>query len=70
MSNNATLTGKIKFWSGEKGFGFIKEDVTEKEYFVHISGVNGSEIPNNDDEVTFEIFEGKKGPAANNVTLL
>ena len=62
------LTGKVKFFS-EKGFGFIKENGTENEYFVHISGVNEDTL-NENDEVTFELVEGKKGLNAVNVTLV
>jgi CspA family cold shock protein len=70
MSNTNTLTGKIKFWNSAKGFGFLTEDQSGKEYFSHITNVNGNEIPNENDEVTFEISEGKRGPAAVNITLL
>lgn len=63
------MTGKVKFFNETKGFGFIKENDSEKEYFVHISGVNESTL-NEDDEVTFELVEGKKGLNAVNVTLV
>ena len=45
-------TGTVKFFNNSKGYGFIKEDETDKEYFVHISGVI-DEISEND-KVTFE----------------
>jgi CspA family cold shock protein len=61
--------GKVKFFNETKGFGFIKENGTEKEHFVHISGVNESTL-NEDDEVTFDLVEGKKGLNAVNVTLV
>ena len=51
--------GIVKFFNSTKGFGFIKEDGTNKEYFVHVSGLV-DEIREND-EVTFELQEGKKG---------
>jgi CspA family cold shock protein len=54
-------TGKVKFYNEEKGFGFITED-GGKDIFVHASGLV-DEIREND-EVTFEITEGKKGPNA------
>ncbi len=60
-------TGKVKFFNESKGFGFIKEDGSSKEYFVHISGLV-DEIREND-EVTFDLKEGKKGLNAINVKL-
>lgn len=62
-------TGKVKFFNETKGFGFIKEDETGEEHFVHISGVNGDTL-NQDDEVEFELAEGRKGLNAVNVTLV
>lgn len=60
-------TGTVKFFNETKGFGFIKEDETGKEYFVHVTGLNGKIKEN--DEVTFDIQEGKKGLNAVNVKL-
>ena len=62
-------TGKVKFFNETKGFGFIRENDSEVEHFVHISGVNESTL-NENDEVTFELVEGKKGLNAVNVTLV
>ncbi|GGK68494.1 cold-shock protein [Rufibacter glacialis] len=59
--------GKVKFFNSEKGFGFIKDDNSNQEYFVHVSGLV-DEIREND-EVTFELKEGKKGLNAVNVRL-
>lgn len=58
-------TGKVKFFNESKGFGFIVDSDSGKEYFVHISGLI-DEIREND-EVTFELKEGKKGLNAINV---
>ena len=69
MKNAGTLTGKVKFFNEIKGFGFIKENDSEKEHFVHISGINEQTLKE-DDEVTFELAEGKKGLNAVNVTLV
>lgn len=69
MSNTKTLTGKVKFFNETKGFGFIKEDDSENEYFVHVSGVNGKTLNENDD-VEFELTEGKKGLNAVNVSII
>ena len=59
--------GTVKFFNESKGYGFIKDLETEKEYFVHVSGLI-DEI-NENDEVTFELQEGKKGLNAVNVKL-
>lgn len=60
--------GKVKFFNKTKGFGFIKEADTDKEYFVHVSGLI-DEIQD-EDEVKFELKEGRKGMNAVNVELL
>jgi CspA family cold shock protein len=59
--------GTVKFFNDSKGFGFIKEEGTNKEYFVHVSGLN-DEIREND-VVTFDLQDGKKGLNAVNVKL-
>lgn len=59
--------GTVKFFNATKGFGFIKEDGTDKEYFVHVSGLI-DEISEND-QVTFDLKEGRKGLNAVNVKL-
>jgi CspA family cold shock protein len=61
-------TGTVKFFNESKGFGFIKEDDTNKEHFVHISGLI-DEI-REDDKVEFELQEGKKGLNAVNVKVI
>lgn len=61
--------GKVKFFNETKGFGFIKENGSEKEHFVHISGVNETTLKEND-EVEFELVEGKKGMNAVNVSIV
>lgn len=60
-------TGKVKFFNDSKGFGFIKDDNSEKEYFVHVSGL--VDEVREGDEVTFELQEGRKGLNAVNVKL-
>ena len=60
-------TGTVKFFNNTKGYGFIKEDESGKEYFVHVSGLI-DEI-NENDKVTFDLEEGKKGLNAVNVKL-
>jgi CspA family cold shock protein len=60
-------TGVVKFFNNNKGFGFIVDDGTGKEIFVHVTGVQ-EEIREND-RVTYDIEEGKKGPNAVRVRL-
>lgn len=60
-------TGKVKFFNESKGFGFITDDETGKEYFVHASGL--VDQIREDDEVTYELAEGKKGLNAVSVKL-
>jgi CspA family cold shock protein len=59
--------GTVKFFNETKGFGFIIEEDSRKEYFVHVSGLV-DKIKEND-EVNFEIEEGRKGLNAVNVKL-
>jgi CspA family cold shock protein len=59
-------TGIIKFFNESKGYGFVLEDGTQKEYFVHVSGLKGPVTK--DDKVSFEVTEGKKGLNAVGVT--
>jgi len=62
-------TGKVKFFNETKGFGFIIEDETDKEFFVHITEVNGDNL-NEDDKVEFEIAESDKGLNAVEVNVI
>lgn len=59
--------GTVKFFNAEKGFGFIKHDDSNKETFVHVSGLL-SDIKEGD-KVEFDLQEGKKGMNAVNVKL-
>ncbi|MFY0651745.1 MAG: cold shock domain-containing protein [Cyclobacteriaceae bacterium] len=60
--------GTVKFFNDSKGFGFIKEEESEKEHFVHVSGLV-DEVQEGD-SVEFELTEGRKGLNAVNVKLL
>lgn len=55
-------TGVVKFFNESKGFGFIKEDNTNREIFVHVSGLKDKVRQN--DKVTFNVVDGKKGQNA------
>jgi CspA family cold shock protein len=58
-------TGKVKFFNERKGFGFIIEDETNEEFFVHVSGL--IDKINENDQVSFEIIEDQRGKKAINV---
>ncbi|MBK7028588.1 MAG: cold shock domain-containing protein [Bacteroidales bacterium] len=60
--------GTVKFFNNSKGFGFIKDDSNDKEYFVHVSGLIDNIMEN--DRVSFDIQEGKKGLNAVNVKVI
>ena len=60
--------GTVKFFNAAKGFGFILEEGSEKDHFVHVTGLI-DEI-NEGDEVEFDLTEGKKGLNAINVKLI
>ncbi len=60
--------GKVKFFNESKGYGFITEDDSGAEYFVHISGL--TEEVKMGDAVEFELKEGKKGMNAVNVKVI
>lgn len=57
--------GKVKFFNENKGFGFIKDAESGNEYFVHVSGL--IDKIKEDDSVSFELQQGKKGLNAVNV---
>ncbi|MBK7669673.1 MAG: cold shock domain-containing protein [Sphingobacteriaceae bacterium] len=59
--------GTVKFFNTAKGFGFIKDGESGNEYFVHVT--NLLEPIKENDEVTFELEEGKKGVNAVRVKL-
>lgn len=60
--------GKVKFFNDSKGYGFIKDNESENEYFVHVSGL--IDEVKEDDAVSYELTEGRKGLNAVNVKLL
>ena len=62
------MEGTVKFFNEGKGFGFIQAD-DGNEYFVHISGLNEGVRLRDNDQVTFDVEEGDRGPKAVNVAL-
>jgi CspA family cold shock protein len=63
-------TGTVKWFSAEKGFGFITPDEGGADMFVHHSEVQVSGYASLDEgqKVSYEVGEGRKGPCATNVT--
>ena len=67
MSNK--MTGTVKFFNAEKGFGFISPAAGSKDVFVHFSAIQSTSFKTLDEgqRVEFTIEQGQKGPAAANV---
>ena len=65
FKNQIMSVGTVKFFNESKGFGFIKDESTQKDYFVHSSGLK--EPIKENDKVTFDLEPGKKGLNAVNV---
>lgn len=63
-------TGQVKWFNADKGFGFITPKDGQKDCFVHHSAIQGSgyKTLNEGDQVEFDVVQGQKGPAAENVT--
>jgi cold shock protein len=64
--------GVVKWFNGEKGYGFIARDNEEKDVFVHFSAINaeGFRTLREGQRVEFEVVQGEKGPQAQNVELI
>jgi cold shock protein len=59
-------TGIVKFFNETKGFGFVVDDTSGQEIFLHVTGLNGTKVREND-RIEFETVEGRKGLNAVNV---
>lgn len=64
--------GTVKWFNDAKGFGFITREDGQKDVFVHFSAIqaNGFRSLREGQEVEFDVVQGQKGPAAENVTKL
>lgn len=62
------MTGKVKWFDNEKGFGFIEQE-SGNDVFVHFSAIQGDGFKSLEEgqEVEFDITEGERGPQAANV---
>lgn len=63
------MTGTVKFFNDSKGYGFITNDETGKDIFVHATSLNGLELAQGD-KVEYQEEEGRKGIVAAQVQLL
>ena len=64
-----SLKGKVKWFNGKKGYGFIEREDKEKDVFVHASAVRdaGLRFLNEGDSLEFSVEDGDKGPSAVNL---
>ena len=63
------MTGTVKFFNDSKGFGFITNDDTGKDIFVHVSNLKGVQLRQGD-SVEYTEEEGRKGKVAANVQVI
>ena len=63
------MQGTVKFFNESKGYGFITNDDTGKDIFVHVTALNGVEL-NEGDKVEYIEEEGRKGVVASRVQVI
>ncbi len=63
------MTGTVKFFNGSKGYGFITNNETSEDIFVHVTSLDGVKL-NEGDKVEYSEEDGRKGKVAANVTLI
>jgi len=63
------MTGTVKFFNGSKGYGFITNDETSEDIFVHVTSLDGIRL-NEGDKVEYSEEDGKKGKVATEVKLI
>ena len=63
------MTGTVKFFNGAKGYGFITNDETSEDIFVHVTSLDGIRI-NEGDKVEYSEEDGKKGKVAANLKVI
>ena len=66
------VSGTVKWFNDSKGFGFLTRDDGEKDVFVHYSAIQGDGFRSltEGQRVEFDVVDGQKGPAAENVNRL
>ncbi len=62
------MLGTVKWFSQDKGYGFITSENGDDHYF-NVQSISGADLPSNGDKVIFESQTGTKGPRAYNVTI-
>jgi CspA family cold shock protein len=67
-----SITGTVKWFNDQKGFGFITREDGEKDCFVHHTAIQGTGFKSlrEGERVEFDVVQGEKGPAAENVRVV